>query len=315
MRASREKISIPLRCRARSLSFTRLVQRVGLAVLFYLFCPAIHGREQWTIFRNCQLIENESNDGDSFHVNVRGREYIFRLYFADAPETDATFPERVTEQAAYFRLTTPQALQIGGYARRFVEEKLRQPFTVRTCLQSGLGRSSLERFYAFIETKDGQDLAELLVANGLARVHGSEATPAGLSSPEREWHKLQRLENEARQERVGAWGVPVGRMTARSLISRPKVGLDSFDSFFHPEKLAVMKAAEERLYAQPVAVLPSAKLDINTATAKELENIRGIGPAMAGKIIAARPFKTADHLRKIKGIGKKKYEQFRPYFL
>jgi len=270
-------------------------------------------RQSWLVWNDCRLEQNESNDGDSFHVNVRGREYVFRLYFADAPETDAEFPDRVAEQAAYFKLTTAQALQLGAYAKRFAEEKLRQPFTIRTCLQGGLGRSSLKRFYAFVETKDG-DLAELLVANGLARVHGSGATPVGLRSPELEWHKLQRLENEARQEKVGAWGAPLGRMTARSLLSRPKVGLDSFDSFFHPEKLAVMKAAEERLYAQPVTVSLGAKLDPNTATAAELENIRGIGPVLAGRIIAARPFKTSDDLRKVKGIGPKKYEQLRPYF-
>jgi endonuclease YncB( thermonuclease family) len=270
-----------------------------------------HG--QWHVFQDCRQLPNDSNDGDSFHVSANRRHYIFRLYFADAPETEESFPERVTEQAAYFKLTIPQTLELGNYARRFVEEKMRQPFTVRTCMQAALGRSNQKRFYAFVETKDG-DLAELLVANGLARVHGSEATPVGLRSPELEWHKLQRLENEARQEKVGAWGAPVGRMTARSLISRPKAGLDSFDAFFHPEKLAVMKAAEERLYAQPVTIAPGAKLDPNTATATELENIRGIGPVLAGRIIAARPFKSSDDLRKVKGIGPKKYAQLRPYF-
>ncbi len=113
-------------------------------------------------------------------MSARGHEYIFRLYFVDAPETDASFPERVAEQAAYFKLSIPQTLQLGEYAKKFVEEKLRQPFTVRTCLQGALGRSSQERFYAFVETKDG-DLAELLVANGLARVHGSGAAPVGLT--------------------------------------------------------------------------------------------------------------------------------------
>ncbi len=54
---------------------------------------------------------------------------------------------------------------------------------------------------------------------------------------------------------------------------------------------------------QPVSIPPGVRLDPNTATATELENVRGIGPVLAGRIIAARPFKTADDLRKVKGIG------------
>jgi competence protein ComEA len=58
----------------------------------------------------------------------------------------------------------------------------------------------------------------------------------------------------------------------------------------------------------------SDKLDINTATEKELRLIPGIGPVMAGRIIAARPFRSADDLKKVSGIGDKKYDQIRPYF-
>jgi DNA uptake protein ComE-like DNA-binding protein len=35
---------------------------------------------------------------------------------------------------------------------------------------------------------------------------------------------------------------------------------------------------------------------------------------LAARIIAARPFTTADDLRKVKGIGTKKYEKIRSYF-
>lgn len=266
------------------------------------------------VIKDCREIPNDSNDGDSFHLSVRGKEYIFRLYFADAPETEASFPERVEEQAKYFNLTTAQTLQLGGYAKRFVEEQLRQPFTVRSCLQGALGRSNQKRFYAFIETKDG-DLAELLVANGMARVHGSAAIPVGLSSPEREWGKLQRLENAARQQKVGGWGAAVGRMTVRLAKQPSKTGLDSFDAFFHPEKQAIIAAEEERLGSRPALVPGGSKLDPNTATAAELEKVKGIGTKTASRIIASRPFKTADDLRKVKGIGAKKYKKFRPYFM
>jgi DNA uptake protein ComE-like DNA-binding protein len=40
------------------------------------------------------------------------------------------------------------------------------------------------------------------------------------------------------------------------------------------------------------------KADLNTATQKELEDIKGVGPATAKKIIAARPYKSVDELKK-----------------
>jgi competence ComEA-like helix-hairpin-helix protein len=55
-------------------------------------------------------------------------------------------------------------------------------------------------------------------------------------------------------------------------------------------------------------------IDVNTATEKELRSVPGIGPVMAARIIAARPFRTADDLKKVSGIGDKKYAQIRPYF-
>jgi competence protein ComEA len=40
------------------------------------------------------------------------------------------------------------------------------------------------------------------------------------------------------------------------------------------------------------------KIDINTATEKELRMVPGIGPVIAARIIAARPFRSADDLKK-----------------
>jgi competence ComEA-like helix-hairpin-helix protein len=295
-----------------------------------LCCAVAEAREPWIVFKDCRTLSNESNDADSFHVKAGGKEYIFRLYFVDAAETDAEFPERVAEQAKYFGLTAEQTTKLGDLARRFTKEKLTRPFTVRTCLQEAMGRSKKDRYYAFIETAEG-DLAELLVANGLARLHGSAAQPAGLSSPEREWRKLRQLEQAAKQQKVGAWGAPVGRMAARSSTAPAKSGPDSFTAFFHPERVAVVSAEEEEtepaIAATPVpaeistpAVVQEAapaaagKLDVNSATADELENIPGVGPVLAERIIAARPFQSADDLSKVKGVGSKRYERIRPLF-
>ena len=109
----------------------------------------------WKTFKDCRYLPNAANDGDSFHVRASGKEYIFRLYFVDAPETDDSIPDRLTEQAKYFRVATAEALEIGHEAERFTQEMLAQPFTVRTCLQDARGRSHLPRYFAFVQTEKG----------------------------------------------------------------------------------------------------------------------------------------------------------------
>ena len=74
-------------------------------------------------------------------------------------------------------------------------------------MSDAMGRSRLERFYAFVETKEG-DLGEQLVRNGLARIHGFKAATARrLQVRATKSEKLQQLENEAKQGKIGAWGV------------------------------------------------------------------------------------------------------------
>jgi competence protein ComEA len=312
-----------------------MTARAALVALgAWLLCGlAAEAREPWVVLNDCRLLRNEAADADSFHVKAAGKEYIFRLYFVDAPETDMSIEDRVREQAQYFGLTPDQTITLGEYAKRFTKEKLSQPFTVRTCMQDAMGRSKMPRYYAFVETKEG-DLAELLVTNGLARLHGAEAQPVGLRSPERQWDKLKRLEREAKQQKVGAWGAASGRMAARSPTVQAKSGPDSFDAFFHPERLAA-EPTPERPSMMPAATAPPSrgttmfgfgtptpaaagaaggKLDVNRATSEELLAVPGIGPVLAQRIIDARPYATADDLRKVKGIGPKIYERIRQHF-
>ena len=61
---------------------------------------------------------------------------------------------------------------------------------------------------------------------------------------------------------------------------------------------------------------PAAPININTASAEELEQLPRIGPTLSARIIEARgrrPFESVDELRRVKGIGKTILEELRPF--
>lgn len=62
---------------------------------------------------------------------------------------------------------------------------------------------------------------------------------------------------------------------------------------------------------------PPAPININTANSEQLQEVPGIGPATAEKILQMRKsygaFKSVDDLLSIKGIGKKRLDKMRKY--
>ena len=163
--------------------------------------------DEWTTYENCRLVENESNDGDSFHVKADGKEHIFRLYFVDTPEAESGgyITERVSEQAKEFGISEKESVEMGKKAAAFTRSVLSRPFKVTTRGQHAMGASRLQREYAFVTTADGEDLGEMLVSRGLARSFGEDAAPpretvAALRS------KYDKLEEKARRDQLGAWG-------------------------------------------------------------------------------------------------------------
>lgn len=63
-----------------------------------------------------------------------------------------------------------------------------------------------------------------------------------------------------------------------------------------PEQLAAL--------AQPV--------DVNAASVDELASLPGIGPTIAARIVAGRPYASIDELLDVEGIGPKRLEAIRP---
>ena len=253
-------------------------------------------------FSDARLINNPSNDGDSFLVEADGKTLHVRLYFVDCPETSTSSKSdarRVREQTRYFGLSNPaRVIHFGNKAKTFVEGRLAKPFTVYTAFANAMGRSRKGRIYAFITTSDGNDLASLLVKKGLARTRGTgRKTPDGI--PRKEMiERLRDIEISAMLKRIGIW------------------------SESDPDRIAELRAKErnEEEELQEIqnqvekANSPKGLVDLNTATEEELQSVKGIGPVFAARIIAGRPYKTIDELLKVKGIGRKKLEKIRAYF-
>ena len=62
---------------------------------------------------------------------------------------------------------------------------------------------------------------------------------------------------------------------------------------------------------------PAKPVNLNTATSEELQQVPGIGPATAAKILQMRKsygaFKSVDDLLAIRGLGAKRLEKMRKY--
>jgi len=254
------------------------------------------------MFPNARLINNQANDGDSFIVEANGKSFHVRLYFVDCPETSISSKsdaQRVREQTRYFGLSqAARTIHFGNEAKTFVKGVLVKPFTVHTAFASALGRSAKGRVYGFITTADGDDLASLLVKNGFARTHGmGRKTPDGVRRDEMV-ERLRDLEISAMLKRVGIWSE-----SDPDRIAELRAKQRSEESELQEIKNQITKAKS-----------PQGSLDLNTATERELQSIRGIGPVLAERIIAGRPYRTVDDLLKVKGIGPKRLENIRPYF-
>lgn len=157
----------------------------------------------WETLKDCRFDPAAFHDGDSFHVICGGERFVFRLYFVDAPEWEGGVPEQVREQCRYFGVTRSELRVVAERARALVVERLRDGFRVTTRWQDAMGRT--KRYAALVETANGEDLGELLVREGLARVKGFRAIlPDGTPAKEH-LARLKELERQAKRERRGAW--------------------------------------------------------------------------------------------------------------
>ncbi|MGQ9560976.1 MAG: ComEA family DNA-binding protein [Candidatus Oleimicrobiaceae bacterium] len=114
-------------------------------------------------------------------------------------------------------------------------------------------------------------------------------------------HREQRLDN---MEAVAAMDSLRREFVARAAQMVQVAPVAGGDSVAQPSSVA---ATTMRL--RPV--------DINRASAAELEKLPHIGPALAQRIVAYReqwgPFRSIEEIKQVKGIGERTFARIRPY--
>ena len=180
---------------------------IRIAVLMFVVASSnvsAAERKQWQQLTQCRYVEKQYNDGDSFRVRCNDSEFVLRLYYVDAPETDLLNGARVGEQRAYFGVTIEDILATGERATMRVREILQEPFEVSTRWAVGGGRSKEPRFYGLVDV-GGKRLIEVLLAEGLARTKGVVVNlPTGEKS-KMYLERLRDLERQAKDQKMGAW--------------------------------------------------------------------------------------------------------------
>ncbi|MEA3307465.1 MAG: helix-hairpin-helix domain-containing protein [Elusimicrobiota bacterium] len=254
------------------------------------------------VFKNGRLMNNPGNDGDSFYVYSNGKNLHIRLYYVDCPEISNNLKSKadlIKEQTRHFGFEySSETLRLGEEAKMFVKDVLTRPFTIHTAFEKASGKSLMGRVYAFVVTSDKMDLAALLVKNGYARVHGKgRKAPSGITR-DKMFEVLRDFEGSAMLKRKGVWSKSDSDKIADYRAKQRKE---------NKELEKIISGNDKTKDFQEL-------FNPNTASVKELQSIKGIGPVTAKRIIAARPYQTVDDLIRVKGIGPKKLKKFRRYF-
>jgi competence protein ComEA len=77
-----------------------------------------------------------------------------------------------------------------------------------------------------------------------------------------------------------------------------------------------LPAAAQTPPAGPAKAVPGAIVNLNTATAKDLESLPGVGTKVAARIVEYRqkngPFKKIEEIMNVGGIGEKMFLRLKP---
>ena len=118
--------------------------------------------------------------------------------------------------------------------------------------------------------------------------------------------------SNAPSSRRGWWGLALTALLGCAALA----WLDPRPARAAPPSVAAA-AADEDDAPDPPRKVSRGRVNLNTATAEELERLPGIGPAKAERIVAFRarhgPFKRVVDLRRVKGFGRKTFKRLEPF--
>ena len=266
--------------------------------------------KEFVTIENCKFIPQDWADGDSFQVQITGKEPItVRLYGADCVElhvkTDSD-KQRLRDQRRYFGITEVNgyatssvelAIDFGKQAAQFTAEKLSNPFKIHTRMSKALGDGKFVRYYAYVELSDGKDLATELVRQGLARARGVATNGPGARTSDRYKSNLSDIELQAAKRGNGIW----------KFTDWNRLPLERDDQ---------RKEEEEDQIATGEVLPNDFRLNPNTASRDNLDRLPGIGPTLADRILETREdfeFKIPSDLKQVPGIKEgiiKKFEHY-----
>jgi len=107
--------------------------------------------------------------------------------------------------------------------------------------------------------------------------------------------------------------LPLGLDSETTEISPPK------STFTQEAKSVTPKATPKSPPKSTSKEAPKTPVDLNRATSEELQQLPGVGPAMASRILQYRKenqgFTSVDDLDNVRGIGAKKLEKIRPFVI
>jgi len=189
------------------------LQRIFVSVVLGWVPLAGASELPWEKFEGCRVVESPHNDGDSVEIECNGQRKVIRFFYVDCFEKSPYSRARRDQQAKYFGIPEEKreeaALQIAYAATQRTAAELSKPFTAYTQGENVDPTGKNPAVRGFVTTVEGQDLGELLVAEGLAIIREGKAAsehPDGRNVSE-QVGALRIAETRARLEGKGAWGL------------------------------------------------------------------------------------------------------------